>query len=413
MSRRVILVGLDETGRVVGALPPYDVAQPWWMEVADVVAGARELCGEAVRHRGPYGRPGLTVLRILRADRPRQPGGTVHYLVHLDQSGRPDDLASRLRPVEDELRELAEADHPLRAAYARPGGPQATLAWAVAQVDASGHGPVLAAEQQRTWNLSAIWRLRTPTGRFWLKEVPPFFGHEGAVLRWLHAAGHGSRVPTLLADDGPRLLMADAPGEPRYDADAATRLAIAEDMHRIQRDADIDELLALGVPDRRDLGPRLTKVARAYGVGVGLDRLIDALPDRLARIEACGLPTTLVHGDLHSGNVIDNGDGQRAILDWGDCVIGHPAIDILRLTESLPTDQAAALQATWASWWRAAVPGCDPLTALDLMRPVYELYYAAVFAGFLAAIEPTEHPYHAADVPDCLARAAAAAPSGH
>jgi hypothetical protein len=183
MSRRVVLVVLDEAGRVLGALPPYEVPQPWWMEVADVVAGARESWGVDV-----------TVLRLLQADRPRHPGGTVHYAVQLGpQPYGEDPQAYRggpphppLSPPSDELRARAEGDHSRRAAYARPGGPQATLAWAVAALEPR---TVVAAAQQRTWNLSAIWRLETATGRYWLKEVPPFFGHEGAVLGWLHAAG--------------------------------------------------------------------------------------------------------------------------------------------------------------------------------------------------------------------------------
>jgi hypothetical protein len=389
------LVVLDESGRVLGALPPFDVPVPWWMEVADVIAGARE-----------HGGVDVTVLRLLQADRPRHPGGTVHYSVQLNPPAYgPDHPAyGRLTPVSDDVRALAESDHPRRAAYARPGGPQATLAWGVAALDPQR---VLAAQQQRTWNLSAIWRLDTESGRYWLKEVPEFFGHEGAALRWLIGAGYGDRLPSLIDESGLRLLMAESPGEALYDADMATRLAIAADMHAIQRDAPVDELLDIGVPDRRRLAPRLTEVARAYGdpADERLHRLVDELPDRLARVDGCGLPDALVHGDLHSGNVIGAVGGPRVILDWGDCVVGHPAIDIIRLAEGLPADQASTLQEAWADWWREAVPGCDPVTALELMRPVYDLYYAAVYADFLAAIEPSEHRYHAADVPDCLARA--------
>jgi hypothetical protein len=97
----VVLVVLDEAGRVLGALPPYEVPQPWWMEVADVVAGARENCGAEV-----------TVLRLLQADRLRQPGGTLHYAVHLDP---PPYGQSPLSPVTDLIRARAEGDHPLAA----------------------------------------------------------------------------------------------------------------------------------------------------------------------------------------------------------------------------------------------------------------------------------------------------------
>jgi Ser/Thr protein kinase RdoA (MazF antagonist) len=172
---------------------------------------------------------------------------------------------------------------------------------------------------------------------------------------------------------------------------------------------DVSTFLAMGVPDRRSPGPWLASVARSFGdpSDESLRHLADGLAARLARVAACGLPDTLVHGDLHGGNVIGAPKGARVILDWGDCVIGHPAFDILTLTDSLSPDEAADVQARWASWWRRQVPGSDPETALDLLRPLHELRFAAVMADFLASIEATEQPYHRDDVRDGLARAIA------
>jgi hypothetical protein len=387
----VTLVVVDDSGRVLGGLPPYEVTPPWWQECVSVVAGARDRYGVDV-----------TVLRLLRADRPRSPGGQVAYAVQLSSP------YGLLRPVDDALRALAETDDPHRADYARPGGPQATVAWARAALAAAGLGPVLSVAQQRTWNLSAIWRLATPTGDYWLKRVPPFFAHEPAVLRHL-ATDHGPHVPSLVAVDGRRFLMAQIPGEDLYDAPADVRLAIAADWHAIQSTVDVATLLDLGVPDRRSPGPWLASVARSFGDPSDdrLRRLVDGLADRLTRVAACGLPDTLVHGDLHGGNVIGSPDGARVILDWGDCIVGHPAFDILRLIESLSPDEAADVVAQWASWWRLQVPGSDPEAALDLLRPLQELRFAAVMADFIASIEATEQPYHRDDVPDGLARAAA------
>jgi len=379
--RTVTLVVVDDAGRVLGALPPFEVDPPWWQECAPIVHEARDRYGVEV-----------TVLRLLRTDRPRQPGGHVHYAVQLE---RPYGL---LQPVDGEVQASAEVDDPHRAEYARPGGPQATLAWARAVLSR----PVLAV-QRRTWNLSALWRLSTPDGAYWLKQVPPFFAHEPAVLRHL-----GGGVPTVVAASGHRFLMTEVPGEDLYGAPADVALAIAADMHAIQSTVEVAPLLALGVPDRRAPGPWLAAAARAHGDAsdARLRRLVDGLPERLARVASCGLPDTLVHGDLHGGNVIGTPASGRVIIDWGDCVIGHPAFDILRLTEALPAPDAAAVQAQWASWWRSAVPGCDPSTALELMRPVQELRFAAVMADFLASIEAAEHPYHRDDVADGLARAA-------
>ena len=60
--RHVTLVLCTPDGHVLGALPPYDVASPWWQETADVVAGAKALYGVDI-----------TVLRLLHVERRGRP----------------------------------------------------------------------------------------------------------------------------------------------------------------------------------------------------------------------------------------------------------------------------------------------------------------------------------------------------
>src|SRR5439155_12353438 len=110
MGRTVTLVLVDPAGAVLGALPPFDVPLPYWQEAADVVAGARERFGVAV-----------TVLRLLSADRPEPHGGAVTYLAEVSDRSPPPTLAPAT---------VDAAPEPLRAAWASPGGPAASLAWA-------------------------------------------------------------------------------------------------------------------------------------------------------------------------------------------------------------------------------------------------------------------------------------------
>jgi aminoglycoside phosphotransferase (APT) family kinase protein len=138
----------------------------------------------------------------------------------------------------------------------------------------------------------------------------------------------------------------------------------------------------------------------------GLRELLDGLPQRLDDIRACGVPDTLVHGDLHPGNA-RIGAGPPVIMDWGDSTASHPALDILLLTERLDPADAEALRAAWVLRWRLAVPGSDPARAVELMRPVAHLRSAVLYRDFLAAIEPSEHIYHVADVPRALKEAVA------
>jgi hypothetical protein len=355
VSREVSVVLTD--GR---QLPPFRVDLPWWQEVAGIVAGAKQ-------HHGLD----LSVLRILRTEPGLANGGEVSYLCEELGSG-----------------EAATADdHPLRTDYAKPGGPARTLAWA-----ASVLGPIEQAEQLRTWNLSAIWRLRTAQGTVWLKQVPHFFAHEPNVLRYLgkpHLLGAGPEG---------RMLMANIPGTDLYGAEFGTLLAITGDIVKIQLEAarDIARIRALGVPPMIPLPPAFSSAGGWAAT-------------QLARAAACGLPDTLVHGDLHPGNVCGTPE-DRTIIDWGDSFIGHPAFDILRLTERLSPPDAAAVIAYWAQLWRDAIPGCEPAQAAELLRPVAALRMAAVYQMFLDNIEPTEHPYHVQDVPSYLDKAQRMAP---
>ena len=368
MSRTVTLVLADPAGRVLGALPPFGVEAPWWQEVAEVVAGAGI---------------DVTVLRLLHGDRPAPPGGHVTYLAVT--SADPEGLS----PVD-----VVPGTHPRRAAYAEFGGPEASLGWAggaLARLGLSGR----TARQQRTWNLSAIWRFDDPPGTpvAWLKQVPSFFAHEAAVLRMVDAVSPGLVPYLLAAGDQGRMLLAHAPGEDRYGAGPLLCAEVVDAFHPVQKHfaARVDELRAAGVPD---ISPaEVAGVAEPYLHEIaGLPELIDDLPRRLAEVDGCGLPDTLVHGDLHPGNVRTDDDGTLTILDWGDSAIGNPAFDALRLCDD------PGVLAKWAALW----PGSDALRAVELLRPVAALRAAVVYAGFLANIEPSEWPYHAADVPDNL-----------
>jgi hypothetical protein len=103
-----------------------------------------------------------------------------------------------------------------------------------------------------------------------------------------------------------------------------------------------------------------------------------------------------------SGNVRFADSVPPAVLDWGDAFLGHPAFDILTLSEGLADDEAQALVAHWAALWRRAAPGSEPERAAELLRPVGPLLGAVVYAAFVHNIEPSEWPYHSEDVPTCL-----------
>lgn len=396
--RIVTLVLVDGAGALLGALPPFEAETPWWQDLGPVVRAVRERHGVAV-----------TLLRFLSAERPCAPGGAVTYLAEVD---RHDVAGVPLHAWPGTLR-----DHPLRLPWARPGGPQADLEWACAELAAQGIAAAGRPEQVRSWNLSSLWRLPTSHGTVWLKAVPPFLAHEGAVLRLLQGQG----VPPLLAHDGHRVLLAGVPGEDRYGATGTELLVMVDALVSLQAhwSRRVDALEAAGVTDWRPdaLGARFDDLLARHGADLdppdmdALRRLRARWSALWAEVEACGLPDTLVHGDAFPGNVRRRTDDPAAppvLLDWGDSGIGHPLLDQAAFLDRIQPADVPAVRAHWSAAWRDACPGCDPDRAAALLAPVAALVKACVYRRFLDGIEPDEHPYHRDDVPDWLRRAAMA-----
>jgi hypothetical protein len=314
-------------------------------------------------------------------------------------------------------------DQPLRLRWAKPGGPDGDLAWAEEVLAArriERDGP---AEQIRSWNLSSIWRLPLADGSSaWLKVVPPFFAHEGDMLRRLQS----SAVPRLLGHDGDRVLLADVAGDDRYDAAEPELLEMVAMLVDLQATwvGRVDDLLRIGLPDWR--GPGLTaKVAdvverRAVDLApddaATLRRFVGELPDRFAALDGCAIPDTLVHGDYHPGNVRGT-PGYLTMLDWGDTGVGHPLLDLPAFLEAAPLAFVGRIRAHWLDAWRAAAPGGDPERAAALIAPIAAARQALIYQTFIDNIEPVERRHHDADALDWLARTAAlvrgeAGPSG-
>ncbi len=384
---RVVLV--NPGGGLLGALAAVKVATPWWQDIAPVVDAVSAVHG--VR---------ITVLRLLEVAEPDASGIEITYLAET-----PDVPATE--PWDGVL-----DDHPLRLDYARPGGPAADLAWAERVLTAHGFVRAGPAVQIRTWNLSSLWRIPVEGETLWLKAVPPFFAHEGAVLEALA----GGPVPTLLGHEPGRVLMREVAGDDLYEAATPLLPPMVELLVALQRTwaGKTEALFALGLPDWR--GPRLTErigdvLTRNADVlsrddRATLRRFVDDLPRRFADIAACGLPDTFVHGDFHPGN-LRGGAGALTVLDWGDCGVGCPLLDQPAFLGRIRADAVEVCRQRWHDAWRAAAPGSDPDQAAILLAPVAAARQAATYQGFLDNIEPSEHPYHRDDPGERLGVAAA------
>jgi hypothetical protein len=393
MGRVATLLLVSPAGDLLGLLPPIELACPFWPESAEVVAEVASRFGAQV-----------VVLRLLLAERPKQPGGQVTYLAELSSGA----LNVELSPVPEQLRERAQRPDERRMPWAALGGPARSLAWARAALESSGRSSFKAV-QQRTWNLSSIWRLEPPSTQqspIWLKQVPDFMKHESTVLRWLNRAAPGTAPTLLAADDSGTSLLADIAGDDLYGAPVGMRHLINEQLQVIQRVSAeaVSELLALGVPDLRgerlaaDIRQKLLAWSPDYP---GLDALLRRLDQQLERLEDCALPATLVHADNHPGNARGTPQGV-SLLDWGEAFIGSPATDLLCGLDGLSRAEAAPLIARWCTSWKQLAPRSKPELALELAPFIGTLLGAATYAHFIQQIEESEWPYHSQDVPRCL-----------
>ena len=384
---RVVLVTPD--GRLLGALPATAVATPWWQDIEPVVQAVRANHGVDV-----------TVLRLLKVGEPGEAGIEITY------------LAETVDAVSAEPWEGVLDEQPLRLAYAKPRGPSADLAWAEGVVKDHGFVRTGPPVQVRTWNLSSLWRIPVQGQTLWLKVVPPFFAHEGALLQALA----GSRVPVLLGHGGGRILMTEIPGEDRYGAELPELLRMVDIVVELQGawTYRTDDLIRLGLPDWR--GARLAQAIEAVILRnaaqlppedrVSLESFAAGLSERFAETLSCGLPDTLVHGDFHPGN-LRGGAEALTLLDWGDSAVGHPLLDEPAMLDRIPNEAVEPVRHHWHAVWRAMAPGSDPDRASALLAPVARARQAVTYQGFLDRIEPSEHPYHRADPLERLQRTAA------
>lgn len=368
-----------------GTLPPFVVEAPWWQEAADVVEGARTQFGIEV-----------TVLRIVESG--TYPGGAVTYLVECDDLG----------PVVDAGVELApwtgpdpDEEHPLRPLYARSGGPAELLAWATDALESAGRTMTGPPMQGRTWNLAATWRLETDDGAVWVKATPAMLGHEAAVLELARTTGF---VPPLIAGVPGRVLMDHVAGVDGYDVDSETFLIAVDRLRAIQRAVDPTRAAAAGVPrfGTAQVQDGLDRLLDAHGHQLRPDArsLLRALRDEAAdRLSVGSLPDTLVHGDLHGGNLRLTERGP-IILDWGDATIGHPLFDLAAF-ESYTPDWDPRVFERWLATWGDTASG-SVVDAWTAVRPLAALRLAMIYRAFVDNIEPSEHPYHESDIVPAL-----------
>lgn len=218
----------------------------------------------------------------------------------------------------------------------------------------------------RPW--STVLEVPTSDGTLWFKANGSGGAHESSLLRILARWAPRQVVAPLAVEEDRGWFLIPNAGQPfdATDSGSATRsweTAIVN-YARLQRAAErgADDLLAAGVPDVRPeaAGDHLAILIaeRPYGMTTAEHRLlVDLLPtfrQWCTRLSDIGVPPTVQHDDLHSGNVFSRTDGATVFIDWADGCVSHPFGSLLHPERELVDKHGFAVDGPEATRLRDA-----------------------------------------------------------
>ena len=307
---------------------------------------------------------------------------------------------------------LAEAETDviptLRAPWARRGWFTQAQAWIEAQLARRDYVFVPPLTQVRNWSISCVLRVRAFTGDLYFKAASarPLFARESVVVQEL-AARYPAYMPLPVAMDQHQnwLLLADVGPDLRSTPDSQVWAEALVTFGRLQRATvtQVDDLLGLGCRDRRleTMLAHLETLVQDPEVAAQLQadeqaQLRHLMPRLTAMCRALAdyrVPYTLVHGDLHPGNIARH-QGTYRFFDWTDACIAHPFFDVLPMlleaqTLSDAANTCAHMLESYLELW-TAYESLERLRQVwALAQPLGALHQAISYTHIAAGLEAT------------------------
>jgi Phosphotransferase enzyme family len=301
--------------------------------------------------------------------------------------------------IEKWIQGLDERDSPPHLApWQRLGWLPEAMKWISRHLAPFGITPTGSFRQFAVSPVHFLLEVQTTAGRFYLKGVRRRLASEQpltcALARW-----QPNCLPEIVAADNSRLwwLMRDIEGQ-RLDNipdvrrwEEALRNYAELQINCAER---IQELLILGCPDYRLpalagqidwLFTTAAELKAAYSCAVndnGLDyhALAFRLKELCSRLADYGLPSSIGHGDLNTGNIIIT-DERCVYIDWATGYVGHPFLSAAGFPEyaahkrpELKEERSRLRQAYLEPW--SAFLGMDDLQkAYQISKPLALLCY--------------------------------------
>jgi hypothetical protein len=401
------------------SLPRVSIEDLWAVDVGQICHELRRTLGLAATvlrlasKRSDEGQRQVVMTYVLENRAPSwQPLPHSRWVnrAELDQLAQPEQ-----RAVLDAY--LAEAESglipKLRAPWCRAGWLDAATAWIEAQLEARGTPLVGEVDQVTNWGLSCVLRGHTAAGAVYFKAAAtlPLFVNEPVIMAAL-ARRYPEHIPAPVSLDSQRrwMLLPDLGPPLGYEAPLAARQELLRRLNALQHAcaAAVDELLKLGCHDRR-LERLSAQAARLAADAVALSGLTDAervqfwealprLQAMCAALAACGIPETLVHGDLHLHNVAVDA-GRYQFFDWTDACVSHPFFDLISVFDDEDRARQAQLRDTYLSQWSDCAPPERLREAWALAQPLSDLHQAISYQHILVGLEPSAQAEFGDSVP--------------
>ena len=106
-----------------------------------------------------------------------------------------------------------------------------------------------------------------------------------------------------------------------------------------------------------------------------------------AELGAAAVPQTLVHGDLHGGNV-GRQNGGYLFFDWTDACISHPFFDMIDIFFEKDTAVQTQLRDAYLAEWQAVASLPELLDVWALAEVGAAIHHAISYRYILENIEP-------------------------
>jgi hypothetical protein len=311
--------------------------------------------------------------------------------------------AAALPPVAPALQRRARAvAMPATAASARwfqPGWIDQLNAWAQARLAALGRTITAPPVVVHVGPIAAVVRFDTDAGPTFLKASIPFFAQEATIASALAVRTPGWVPQVVAADPAYGTLMEDMAGRVLGDDPEETWGIGLRRMAELQLAwvGASDVLLGAGAQHRpvaalsalvAELEPVHARLEAAEpGAWPAWAAVADGIAERCASLAASGLPSTLVHGDLHPWNVSVR-DAEARLFDWSDGAVSHPFVDLtcyLRraTTPATRREMADAYLTVWAAGYGMA----RVARALEDGLVVGALYQVATYLALVPAMD--------------------------